>query len=84
MAAPTFVAAALHPGVRTAFVERDRLYAILQRLGAEWAGLDARRLAADHGVRVLFKRRNGRFQPADDSPLAEDDELLAVASHPLR
>ena len=67
IAAPTFAASALYPGVVKAFLVDDRLLVLQQRkAGAEWAG---RKPSELEGVRLPLR---------DDSPLAEDEEVLAV------
>jgi Trk K+ transport system NAD-binding subunit len=86
IAAPTFVAAALYPNVRHALVLDDWLLAILHRtVGADWAGRTPAQVRAEHDVAVLLRRGAGAaFAPAhDDSPLAEGEQVLAVAYRPL-
>lgn len=70
IAAPTFVAAALYPGVVQAFFLEDRLLVLQQRkAGAEWAG------RKPSEVQVLV--RNGALA-TDERPLAAEEEVLAV------
>jgi len=86
IAAPTFVAAALYPDVRHALVLDDWLLAILHRaVGADWAGRTPAQVRAEHDVAVLLRRRaDAAFAPAhDDSPLAEGEQVLAVAYRSL-
>lgn len=70
IAAPTFVASALYPGVVKAFLLEDRLLVLQQRkAGAEWMG------RKPSEVQVLV--RNGALA-TDDRPLAAEEEVLAV------
>lgn len=67
IAAPTFAASALYPGVVKAFLVDDRLLVLQQRkAGAEWAGRKPTEL---QGVRILLR---------DDAPLSAEEEVLAV------
>jgi Trk K+ transport system NAD-binding subunit len=67
IAAPTFVAAALFPGVVKAFLLRDRLLVLQQRrAGAEWAGRKPSELP---DVRIVMR---------GDAPLAAEEEVLVV------
>lgn len=70
IAAPTFAASALFPGVVKAFLVKDRLLVLQQRkAGAEWAG------RKPSEVQILL--RDGA--PAtDERPLAAEEEVLAV------
>jgi len=68
IAAPTFVASALFPGVVKAFLIQDRLLVLQQRkAGAEWAGRKPSELS---GVRILMRD--------EERPLAAEEEVLAV------
>lgn len=67
IAAPTFVAAALFPGVVKAFLLRDRLLVLQQRrAGTEWAG---RKPSELQDVRIVMR---------GDAPLAAEEEVLVV------
>ncbi|HET9227727.1 MAG TPA: NAD(P)-binding protein [Thermoanaerobaculia bacterium] len=67
IAAPSFVASALYPGVITAFLVEDRLLILQQRkAGAEWAG---RKPSELQGIRILMR---------DDRPLEAEEEALVV------
>ncbi|MFL6294028.1 MAG: potassium channel family protein [Thermoanaerobaculia bacterium] len=69
IAAPTFVASALFPGVVKAFLIQDRLLVLQQRrAGAEWAGRKPSELRGE-GARILMR---------DDGPLAAEEEVLVV------
>ncbi len=87
MAAPTFVAAALYPGVLTAFVQGSRLFVILYRSSpGDWRGLTPTQLGADRGVQVLLRRPGCRGEPelaTGDAPLAADEDVVAVVSRVL-
>lgn len=73
IAAPTFVASALFPGVVKAFLVQDRLLALqLRRAGAEWAG---RKPSELEGIRIVM--RDGALT-ADERPLGAEEEVLAV------
>ena len=76
IAAPAFVAAALYPGVLAAFVEGDRLFALLRG--------DAVRLRSE-GARALFSRRPGEtaFAAAPTGEPIPGEEWVAVVSRPL-
>jgi Trk K+ transport system NAD-binding subunit len=68
LAAPTFVAAALFPDVKTAFVVDERwLVAVRQVRGATYADLAPAELEQREGVRLLLRRgeRDGTYRPAD-------------------
>jgi Trk K+ transport system NAD-binding subunit len=80
IAAPTFAAAALYPGVRDAFVVGDELVALLQRdAPAEWDGKTAGDVSA-----ILRRTSAGDFAPLPaDALLAEGDHVLAVARRTL-
>ncbi len=68
IAAPTFVASALFPGVVKAFLIQDRLLVLQQRrAGAEWAGRKPSELS---GARILMRDQ--------ERPLAAEEEVLAV------
>lgn len=70
IAAPTFVASALYPGVVRAFLVHDRLLVLQQRkAGVEWAGRRPSEL------QILV--RNGALA-TDDRPLAAEEEVLVV------
>lgn len=70
IAAPTFVAAALYPGVVKAFLLEDRLLVLQERkAGAEWAGRKPSQ------AQVLV--REGALA-TDERPLAAEEEVLAV------
>jgi Trk K+ transport system NAD-binding subunit len=70
IAAPTFVASALFPGVVKAFLVQDRLLVLQQRkAGAEWAGRKPSEL------HVLL--RDGAMA-TDERPLVAEEEVLAV------
>lgn len=70
IAAPTFVASALYPGVVKAFLVNDRLLVLQQRkAGAEWAGRKPSEL------RILV--RDGALA-TDERPLAAEEEVLVV------
>jgi Trk K+ transport system NAD-binding subunit len=75
IAAPTFAASALFPGVVKAFLVQDRLLVLQQRkAGTEWAGRRPSEL------QVLV--RDGALA-TDDRPLAAEEEVLAVLSRKL-
>jgi Trk K+ transport system NAD-binding subunit len=75
IAAPTFVASALFPGVVKAFLVQDRLLVLQQRkAGTEWVGRKPSEL------QVLV--RDGALA-TDDRPLAAEEEVLAVLSRKL-
>jgi Trk K+ transport system NAD-binding subunit len=80
IAAPTFAAAALYPGVRDAFVVGDELVALLEREApAEWDGKTAGDVSA-----ILRRTPSGDFVPLPtDSLIAEGDHVLAVARRTL-
>ncbi len=86
-AAPQFVASALYPDVRAAFVDAERRFVVLREvLAAEWEGLTPSRLRRDRGATVLMRRRIGRAAYAvasGEAPLAADEEVLALLSRPL-
>jgi Trk K+ transport system NAD-binding subunit len=88
VASPAFVAAALEPDVLTAFVQGERLFAIVRRRGKDgWAGLTPARLRADRDVLVVLWRGSDAAVfsvPAADRALAADDDVIAVISRPLR
>ncbi|HEX5719692.1 MAG TPA: NAD(P)-binding protein [Thermoanaerobaculia bacterium] len=68
IAAPTFVASALFPGVVKAFLIQDRLLVLQQRkAGAEWAG---RKPSEVSGARILMRD--------EERPLAAEEEVLVV------
>jgi len=70
IAAPTFVASALCPGVVKAFLVQDRLLVLQQRkAGAEWAGRKPSEL------QILL--RDGALA-TDERPLEAEEEVLAV------
>lgn len=73
LAAPTFVASALEPGVLAATWTGRALHAVVARAAAEWAGRTAEELARD-GVRLLRRGAGG--------PALEDGTLFAVVSRP--
>jgi Trk K+ transport system NAD-binding subunit len=87
IAAPAFVAAAMYPDVRTAFLLDGRLYAVLHRAaGDEWHGQTPSALHDRHGVTVLMRRAEDSlpFIPlADDRPLDSAETVLAVVWRPL-
>lgn len=69
IAAPTFVASALFPGVVKAFLIQDRLLVLQQRrAGAEWARRKPSELR-EEGARILMR---------DDGPLTAEEEVLVV------
>lgn len=73
IAAPTFVASALFPGVVKAFLIQDRLLVLQQRrAGAEWAGRKSSEL---QDIRIVL--RDGALT-AGERPLAAEEEVLAV------
>jgi Trk K+ transport system NAD-binding subunit len=86
MAAPTFVAAALYPGVLTAFVQDARLFVVLRRpRPQDWEGFAPSELARN-GVQLLLRRPEGARDyhiASADSPLAVDEDVVAVVSRPL-
>lgn len=68
IAAPTFVASALYPGVVKAFLVQDRLLVLQQRkAGAEWAGRKPSELSE---ARILMRD--------EERPLAAEEEVLVV------
>jgi Trk K+ transport system NAD-binding subunit len=87
MAAPTFVAAALYPGVLAAFVQGRRLFVVLRRARPDdWQGLTPSQLATGAGVQVLLRRPGGVGEPSlggGEQPIAADEEIVAVVSREL-
>ena len=86
LAAPTFAAAALYPGVHGALVVDDDLFVVrTQVAGDEWAGLRPAEIRHRDGTLVLLRRTgpDKPFQPAGDEALAGDEEVLCVARHLL-
>ena len=68
IAAPTFVASALYPGVVKAFLVQDRLLVLQQRkAGAGWAGRKPSELSES---RILMRDQ--------ERPLAAEEEVLVV------
>lgn len=68
IAAPTFVASALYPGVVKAFLVQDRLLVLQQRkAGAEWAGRKPSELSE---ARILMRD--------EERPLAAEEEVLVA------
>jgi Trk K+ transport system NAD-binding subunit len=88
IAAPAFVASALHDGVLHAFEVGDRLVVLVrERVGLELAGRTPRSFQAEGGRAVLLRRpdASAAFTVArGDAPLALDEDIVAVASYPLR
>ncbi|MCS6861014.1 MAG: NAD-binding protein [Abditibacteriales bacterium] len=82
LAAPTFVAAALYPDVRDAFVLDNRLLIVLlhRTVGDDWHGLTPSHLRATHSVIVLLRKRppDAYGLAHDDAPLDRQEEVLAV------
>lgn len=76
LAAPAFVAAALHPGVLAAFVEDGRFFVLLR---GDAAGL------RPTGARPLLFRSPGEsaFRPVSAAADAPEAEWVAVVSRPL-
>ncbi len=87
VAAPAFAAAALEPGVLTAFVQSDELFAIVKRRGRDaWPGFTPARLLRERGVLVALRRTAGDVPFAAAPPdrvVGEEDEVIAVVSRPL-
>lgn len=88
LAAPAFVASALHEGVRAAFVMNDRLFILLQRaVGEEWHGLTPDQLRQREEAVILLHRREagGEFQcPAGSATLHSSDQVQALVWRRLR
>jgi Trk K+ transport system NAD-binding subunit len=87
LAAPTFVASALEPGVLAAFVDADRLVIVLGRAAGErWGGITRAQLRAGQAVLLLLRRGAGKGSyevvAEGDAPHADDD-VVAVVSRPL-
>ena len=82
IAAPTFVAAALYPGVRDAFVMDNRLLILLQRtVGDQWHGLTPSQLRAEHQVILLMRKgpTDRTYAPAhQEVRLDTAEEVLAM------
>jgi Trk K+ transport system NAD-binding subunit len=83
IAAPTFVAAALQPNVRQAFVLGDRLLAVMHRkVPDSWAGLTPADLVQAHQVTAVMHRPPGAaaYQPIrDEAALARGEDVLVVS-----
>jgi Trk K+ transport system NAD-binding subunit len=80
-AAPTFVAAALYPGVQGAFVISDILFAILWRMvDGCWSGRTPAELRSREEMQVLLRQSpaGGGYRTAGDAPLQEGETVLAV------
>lgn len=82
IAAPTFVASALYPDVRSGFVVDDRLYIVLERpVGAEWHRLNPAQLRTEQAVNVIARcaAAERHYTIAyDDRPLDRQEKVLAV------
>jgi Trk K+ transport system NAD-binding subunit len=87
IAAPTFVAAALYPDVRYAFMLGDCLAVIRHHaVGAAWVGLTPSRVRAEHGAIILMRGgvAGREYTPAhDDAPLTAAEYVLTVAQRRL-
>jgi Trk K+ transport system NAD-binding subunit len=82
LAAPAFVAAALYPDVRDAFVLDNRLLIVLlhRTVSDEWHGLAPSQLRSTRDVMILMRKRPGSTYVLahDETPLDRQEEVLAV------
>ena len=86
IAAPSFVAAALHDGVLHAFEVSDRLVVLLRQDAPSSIANESRSSAKeDEQPRVLMWRRSdGTFETEwGEEPHLPGDEVIIVASHPF-
>ena len=86
LAAPTFAAASLFPGVRAAFVLDDRLFVVVEHgVEAEWEGKRPSRLRKHDGTLILRRARNGHHHASasGDEKLLPGESALAVLQLPL-